>query len=280
MAPLIDVDPSVFADAFGRRSLVVRHRLTDHPLLSFEAIAALADRLPRDAVRRERGDLPLDNRDYVDTGSGPPSDTLRDISCNRSRVSLREIQHDTEFRSLTTRCHDEISPLVGAGEGGIVRRSAYIFVTSPGSTTPMHFDPEHSFLLQIRGTKKICSAPMPDARVAQRELDRYFDGRPCALDALATRCDQFVIRPGDGVYLPSFVAHWVEQTGDDVSVSFSLPFYTQYCERADQVHRVNKRLRRLHLSPRPPGTSLAVDRAKASLLRSWNRIRPSRVDAR
>lgn len=279
MAPLIEVDQSAFADAFGDRSIVVRHHLVAHPLFSFEAIAALADRLPPHAVRRERGDLPLDNRGYVDTGIGPPSDAVRDIARNGSRVSLREIQDDAEYRGLITRCHDEIAPLVGDGEGGVVRRSAYIFVTSPGSTTPMHFDPEHSLLLQIRGSKRVCSAPMSDARVAQRELDHYFDGRPCSLDTLASTCDEFVIGPGEGVYLPSFVAHWVEQTGDDVSVSFSLPFYTQYCERADQVHRVNKRLRRLHLAPRPPGTSVAVDRAKVSLLRSWNRMRRSSADA-
>ena len=143
----------------------------------------------------------------------------------------------------------------------------------------MHFDPEHSFLLQIQGTKRVCSAPMSDARARLRQLERYLDGEPCSFDAMALTCDTFVLHPGDGLYLPSFVPHWVEQTGDDASISFSIPFYTRYCQRADQVHRVNKRLRRVRLKPRPPGELPAVDRVKAALLRSWTRLRGTDVDA-
>ena len=48
---------------------------------------------------------------------------------------------------------------------------------------------------------------------------------------MASTCDTFVFHPGDGLYLPSFVPHWVEQTGADASISFSIPFYTRYCRR-------------------------------------------------
>jgi hypothetical protein len=191
---------------------------------------------------------------------------------------LREIQSDAEYAPLIRACHDEVTPIVADREGGIVRRSGYVFVTSPGSTTPMHFDPEHSFLLQIRGTKRICSAPMRDTESRVRELERYLDGEPCAFDVMESDCDVFTLGPGDGLYLPSFVPHWVEQTGTDESVSFSIPFYTEDCARADQVHRVNKRLRRLHLKPRPPGRSPGLDRTKAALLRSWTRLRGTSAD--
>jgi hypothetical protein len=87
--------------------------------------------------------------------------------------------------------------------------------------------------------------------------------------------ERFRIAPGDGVYLPSFVSHWVE-TEAGVSVSFSIPWHTDYCLRADGVYRVNSRLRRLHLSPRPPGRSEPVDRAKAAVFRSWLRLREAR----
>ena len=96
----------------------------------------------------------------------------------------------------------------------------------------MHFDPEHSFLLQIRGTKRVCSAPMSDARSRLRELERYFDDEACAFDVMTSTCDTFVLNPGDGLYLPSFVPHWVEQTGDTPSISFSIPFYTRFCPHA------------------------------------------------
>jgi hypothetical protein len=275
---LLDIDAGAFADAFARCSVWIRHRLVDHPLFTTDAIAALADRLPGPQVRRERGDLSLLNRGYEDAGSGPASETVRTIARNASRISLREIQSDAEYRPLIDACHREVAGYVENREGGICRRSGYIFVTSPGSTTPMHFDPEHSFLLQIRGTKRVCSAPMSDARSRLRELERYFDDEACAFDVMTATCDTFVLNPGDGLYLPSFVPHWVEQTGDTESISFSIPFYTRLCARADQVHRVNKRLRRLHLTPRPPGEWPALDRAKASLLRSWTRLRRTDAD--
>jgi hypothetical protein len=257
---------------------MIRHQLADHPLLATEALAALADRLPNDQLRRERGDLSLVDRGYVDSGCGTPSATVRTIASNGSRMSLREIQSDAEYAPLIDACHEEVTPVVGAREGGIVRRSGYVFITAPGSTTPMHFDPEHSFLLQIKGTKRICSAPMRDTQTRLRELERYLDGESCAFDVMESECDVFTLEPGDGLYLPSFVPHWVEQTGDDESISFSIPFYTAYCARADQVHRVNKRMRHLHMNPRPPGQSPVLDKTKVALLRSWTRLRRTNAD--
>jgi hypothetical protein len=87
--------------------------------------------------------------------------------------------------------------------------------------------------------------------------------------------EDFRIDPGVGVYLPSFVPHWVT-TEAGVSVSFSIPFYTEFSERAESVNRINHRLRKLHLSPRPPGASEPVDRVKAAGFELWGRVRDVR----
>ena len=60
-------------------------------------------------MRRERGDLPLDDRGYVDAGVGPPSETVRGIEHNGFRVSLREVQSDPVYRTLIDACLDEIA---------------------------------------------------------------------------------------------------------------------------------------------------------------------------
>jgi hypothetical protein len=91
-AHLLGIDPSAFGDAFARRSIAVQHQLADHPLLQLDAIAELADRLPPESVRRERGKLSLQNREgYVDVGKGPPSATILDVERNGFRISLRDI---------------------------------------------------------------------------------------------------------------------------------------------------------------------------------------------
>ena len=136
----------------------------------------------------------------------------------------------------------------------------------------MHFDGEHSFLLQIRGHKTVHTVPRVQPDAIQLELDRYYDGEPCAFDSMRESAECFEIGAGEGVYFPSFLPHWVT-TGGCASVSFSLPFYTHFSRRAEDVNRINKRLRKLGLSPKPPGRSEPIDHAKAAVLRSMRALR-------
>ena len=43
-----EVDPELMRRKFGRESFEVRHNLSDHPLLTIERLAQLADSLPAD----------------------------------------------------------------------------------------------------------------------------------------------------------------------------------------------------------------------------------------
>jgi hypothetical protein len=274
----VEIDPDAFASAFARRSVAIRHHLTDHPLFTIDAIADLADRLPSQSVRRERGNLPLATYGaYVDVGDGPPSQTIRTVEQTGTRVSLRDIQEAPEYAELINDCLDQVEALVADREGGMTQRSGYLFISCPASTTPMHFDVEHSFLLQVRGAKHVSVAAFQDDPSAlQREFDRYVDGLECDFDSMKAVAETFAIRPGVGVYLPSYVPHWVT-TEAGISISFSIPFHTKYVEQAEAVSRINKRMRRLHLSPRPIGTSEPIDRTKAAVARSLIRLREART---
>jgi hypothetical protein len=276
MGSTLDIDATTFSDAFARRSIAVSHSLVDHPLFSLDAMAELADRLPPASVRRERGDLPLVNRSgYVDVGEGPPSATIRDVEQNGFRISLRDIQQDPQYAALIDECLDEVDEILGDREGGMRRRTGYLFITAPASNTPMHFDPEHSFLLQVRGLKHVSVAAFEDDSIRQRELDRYYDGEECDFAAMEEIAEDFRLDPGVGVYLPSFVPHWVT-TEAGISVSFSIPFYTEFSERAESVNRINRRLRKLNLSPRGPGQSQPVDRVKAASFDLWGKLNDAR----
>lgn len=277
MARLVQIDANAFMDAFAQRSVAVQHVLVDHPLFAMDAIADLADRLPPESVRREQGDLSLANSGgYVDVGEGSPSTTVREVERNRCRISLRDIQQAPEYERLINECLDEVEPLIAGREGGMRRRAGYLFISCPAATTPMHYDVEHSFLLQVRGIKHVSVAAIEDdPGLRQRELDRYIDGAECDFDAMQKAAETFRLDPGVGVYLPSYVPHWVE-TEAGISVSFSIPFYTEFCERAEGVYRVNSRLRKLHMAPRPPGSSESRDKLKATASRSWLRLRNTR----
>src|SRR3954447_18307174 len=275
----VDIDAAAFADAFSRRSIAVRHRLAGHPLFTIDAIAELADRLPPESVRRERGNLPLANSGgYVDVGDGPPSETIRNVERTGTRVSLRDIQQTPEYAELIDECLDQVEPLVAERQGGMTQRAGYLFISCSNSTTPMHFDREHSFLLQVKGVKHVSVAAFDDDPAKlQREFDCWVDGRECDFAAMQAVAETFTIDPGAGVYLPSYVPHWVT-TEAGISISFSIPFDTEYIERGEAVIRINKRMRQLHLSPRPIGASEPVDKAKAAVARSLMKLPRTRGD--
>jgi JmjC domain len=275
----VQIDVEEFADAFARRSILVQHSLVDHPLFTMEAIAELADRLPPNSVRREHGQLPVVRSPdyvYVDGGEGPPSVSILDVERNGLRIMLRDIQQVPEYAEVVNECLDEVAPLVDTQEGGMRFRSGYLFISCPASTTPMHFDAEHSFLLQLRGTKHVSVAAFENDRAKLgHELEHYFDGVHCDFQAMEAVAETFRIDPGLGVYIPSYVPHWVE-TVAGVSVSFSIPFYTRFCHRAEGVYRVNSWLRKVRLSPRPPGAFDPLDATKSAVFRSLRTARYGR----
>jgi len=62
------------------------------------------------------------------------------------------------------------------------------------------------------------------------------------------------LRAGFGIHVPVNAPHWV-QNHDNVSVALSVTYELRSVDRLTELHRINRRLRSLGLSPSPPGTS-------------------------
>jgi ribosomal protein L16 Arg81 hydroxylase len=145
-------------------------------------------------------------------------------------------------------------------------REGFVFLSAPGSITPSHIDPEHNFLLQVRGTKELNVGRFPDSRTEQLELERYYRGEHRNVPWLPEEARVFQLTPGDGIYVPVHAPHFV-RNGEQASVSLSVTFFTPETHRAAAVHSFNGKARRLHLSPRPPGQHRTVDGLKATTTR-------------
>jgi hypothetical protein len=258
----IELEESAFRESFGREPLGVHHSLVEEPLLALEAIAQVADALPPGSVERHAADLPMVMPGGAPELPGRPSDTVREIETNGCWMVLWYLEQSAPYADLLRRCLDGVAPHVPEDQGAMRRREEFLFLSAPGAVTPVHFDPEHNFLLQIKGTKDMNVCRFPNGDVEQRELTRYYSGGHRNLEAVPSEGTTFRLQPGDGVYVPSFMPHWVKN-GDRASISLSITFRTALSERAEQVHAVNARLRRLRLAPSPPGRSPTVDRAKA-----------------
>jgi hypothetical protein len=95
------------------------------------------------------------------------------------------------------------------------------------------------------------------------QVPRYRQLLDSILDEVPPRSNTFVMAPGDGVYMYPWVPHWVEN-GPAAAISLSITFRTRRSERHERVQLLTRRLRRLGLSPTPPGDSALLDHAKAS----------------
>jgi Cupin superfamily protein len=259
----LTVDGLEFAGAFGNRPLAVEHALVEHPLLRLEAIAELADRYPG-RIERHQANQSLVTPGGAPDLEGPRSETVLGIDHNGCWMVFWYIDQVPEYRALLDECLDGAQAYLPQSVGPMIQREAFLFLSAPDAVTPVHFDAEHNFLLQIRGTKTMNVCPFPSRELELAELDRYHDGGHRNLESLPSEGEPFVLDPGQGVYVPTFMPHWV-QNGPAASISLSVTFRTRASRRAERIYWTNARLRRLGLRPLPPAQSEARDRAKEAL---------------
>jgi hypothetical protein len=272
MNGLLTLDQRELSEAFAQRPCGVSHGLIDHPLFSLEAIASLADALPMSSIERHPAKQPLVVPGISPDFEGSPSEIARNIETNGAWMVLWYIHRVPEYGRILDDCLDEAAELIPSN-ARMCRREAFLFLSAPNALTPVHFDPEHNLLLQVRGTKEMNVVLFSDREAELKELDRSFDGGGRNLTAMPGGATySFPMQPGQGVYVPPFAPHWV-QNGPAASISLSITFRTRLSQRNEHVHWFNARLRRLHLSPRPPGGSEVRDVAKASVVRAWGASR-------
>ena len=268
--PLLELDER--ARDLGRREFAVRHGLAGHPLFTLDAIAELADSLPPQAVERHEAAQPLLVPGGCSDLSGRPSDIVRGIEHNRRWLVLWNIEQVSPYNELVDSILDEAQPHVPARDGGMGRREAFLFLSAPRAVTPVHFDPENNFLLQIRGTKDISIGRFPDREWELQELDRYHDGGHRNLERIPPLSSHHRMQPGDGVHIYPWAPHWVHN-GPAASISLSVTYRTPRSEREELAHIFNGRLRRYGLAPVPAGDSPWIDSTKAGLISAVGWIR-------
>ena len=274
MTQLLDIDATALASNFATNPFGVHHKLTDHPLLSVASVAELADKLPPASIEHNRGtSAGVVADDRIEVVDDTPGEIARNINTNGCWMVLKNIEQVPAYRELLDELLDEVDPLVKGREGGMNLREGYIFLSAANSTTPAHTDHEHNFLLQIRGSKQMNLGRFADRRVEQLQVEKMFAGER-NMDRLPDEPTAYELKPGDGVYVPPNAPHWVVN-GPEVSVSLSITFRTPVTERGAVVHSMNRRLRKLKLSPRPPGEHVATDKAKFVVHRALKSLRSS-----
>ena len=268
---LIDLDDTGFEEAFAkRRPVQFRHNLQEHPLLELGAIADLADRLAGHSVVSESAVKPL----LVPAG-GPargaeprPGDLIRDVEHSGSWLTLLNVEQDPAYGELVDTCLDQFQPYVERFPRDMRRRAGFIFVSSPNSITPAHFDIEHSLIMQIRGHKTLTYGEFGTRRAREHEVRRYWSGSHGRIESLPSESLSYELEPGIGALIPPITPHWV-RNGEAPSVSVTLTFFTRDTDEDTLIQSLNSRLRRLRISPKEAGQSPITDVAKVSAMRLY-----------
>lgn len=264
--PLQGLDVREFQAKFNRAPFVIGHTLATHPLFQLERLVHLAQYLPSESVEYNSGDLPVSQDPNQTPRTGlSVVETIRRIEECKSWMVLKNVEQDPEYRDVLHDCLDQMRPLVDSVAPGMRIRQGFIFISSAGSVTPFHIDPENNFLLQIRGHKQVQLFDVEDREtISEEQIEKFFTGAHRNIPFLPefeNRGRWYDLMPGDGLHFPVAAPHWV-RNGDQVSISFSITFQTDSSQRRQSLHRLNHGLRKFGIVPTQVGRSPWRDAAK------------------
>lgn len=264
-----------FAAHYPEQPHILRHSLTSHPLLEIEALAGLAEKLPITSVEYNRGDLPIGVDGKPGSNGMTIAETIRKVAEAESWAVLKNIEQVPAYRDLLMGLLDEIRPEIEAATGAMLTPQGFIFVSSPNSVTPYHFDPEHNILLQIRGSKVMTQFPAGDTRFVPDEAhETYHSGGPRELkwdDAMLAHGTEFPLSPGEALFVPVMAPHFVKN-GPAPSVSLSITWRSEWSYRESDARIMNAILREKGFRPAAPGRFPQQNYAKAYAFRIMRKL--------
>lgn len=255
-----------FAAAYPEQPHIIAHTLDHHPLLEREALAQLAEALPATSVEYNAADQPIG----IDGKPAPTGlaigETIRRIESSASWAVLKNVEQHAPYAALLADLLAELTPDIAGRTGRMLKTQAFVFISSPGSMTPYHFDPEHNILLQVRGSKVMTQFPAGDPRFAPDSVhETYHTGGGRELqwrDELLAGGTAFALSPGEAIYVPVMAPHFV-RNGPEPSVSLSITWRSEWSFAEADARAFNGLLRRWGVSPARPGRWPSSNRAKA-----------------
>ena len=284
------VDPEgLFAKNYNRRTFCFPHGLSSNPLFELDNLLELSRRMPdhRDTYW-SNGKVAVGNGWQAGTGGRMSlQETIAHIAENDSIVILKHTEQDPVYGPVLQDFLGRVVHLAGEQmRCDVTVGEALILISSPNRVTPYHMDGETNFLIQVRGDKWFYVFDQEDRTlVTEEERERYFSGDISAVAYRQERQNDAVaydLKAGYGVHVPLCAPHWV-QNRDNVSVAISITYELRSVERLTRIHRINQRVRRLGITPTPPGVSPLRDEMKLAASRvisGMRGLRPQKAPPR
>jgi hypothetical protein len=282
LLPRLALNHAEFDVGYNRMPFGFSHNLHELELFKDESLRALCETYadyPQDYFVSQSAPKPGTVFYSVPHAELRPHEAFQQLAPGSYKILLKRLErHDHRFDDLLSSLFQQVQEhLRQCGyRDQLVRLESSIFISSPWSTTPFHFDPEVNFFSQIEG-EKIYHVYAPGA-LGENEVEPLYARNTVDIGQvdlnLRDPSSELVFRlgPGSGLHQPPDSPHWVETAGSR-SVSYSFVYETKRSRSQGRVRSFNHYLRRLHIEPMPPGVSSARDAIKAAAMAAMIPVR-------
>lgn len=257
--------------AWANKPLKASHRLHEHPLFSFDALADLINRYPREQyalVQMGPQGSPRRTWREGDIGGLPGHKVIEAIKQGRMWLNLRNVAHvDTRYRDLLDQAFEEVDRNVGGYK--TFNRTSGILISSPNAQVYYHSDLPGQSLWQMHGRKRVFVYPAEPPFLTEEQLENIALYEVEVDMRYEPSYDQhaqvFEIGGGDMLHWQLNAPHRVENL-DCLNVSMTTEYWTEDIRRSQMINMANGLLRsKAGLTPKSRATNGAGFWAKAVL---------------
>ncbi len=276
METYLDLKKELF-NQYPYQPFLIQHRLVNHPLFEIKRLIELSKKLSKDFIRCNTGQKPI-NSDYgwLEEQQLKQNFTVQDaighIHEFPTWIVLKNVEQDPEYAAMLNQCLDEIEVYTRVITPGMFRRYGFIFISSQATQVPFHLDAEHNFLLQIRGPKIINIFDPDDPELlSEQQIEEFYAHKYENLiykEAYQKKAQVYVLKPGLGLHFPFSAPHWV-QNQNEVCISFSITYHSDFSKKKALVYRFNHHMRKRGFIPTPFGQLPCSDKAKVFVLKNY-----------
>jgi len=263
-------DAAELAANYPLRHFRIAHDLASHPLLQLPRLIELTKELDRDRIEYNSGKLQVNQKaEETPLVDMPPEEVVRKIETAGAWMVLKRVDTVPAYRAMMEEALLSIARQLGhkSLDGASFREiEGFIFVSSANSVTPFHCDNEDNFFVQIRGPKFFHLFDNDDRSLVSEELLESAPTKHRNLPyelGFESRATVYDLKPGEGVFVPYQVPHWV-RTGDDYSISMAITWRSADVVRRNKLIFMNAWLREKGFPQAAPGSKPALDGLKVA----------------
>lgn len=258
------------ATRYPLRHFPIEHDLAGHPLLQLPRLIELTKQLEKDRIEYNSGKLqPNQKPETTPLVDLPPEEVVAKIESAGAWIVLKRVESVPEYKAMLEQALGSIAKQFGfdsLDSANFKDIEGYIFVSSANSVTPFHCDNEDNFFVQLRGPKFFHLFDNEDRSLVSEEALESAPSKHRNLPyepRFEERATVYDLKPGQGVFVPYQVPHWV-RTGDDYSISMAITWRSKAVVRQNKLIFMNAWLREKGFPQAAPGRKPALDGLKVA----------------